>query len=157
MMKRWVRVVLTALPGAAAAAIWLWCCRTPEMRSIPAGTEAERLAFLASCGMEGILAGTQHVTVPGEDAAFARYAALQKIQRLPLAAHTGEQGTVYTYAVADSSLRVELLCAGDVLIGAQMYLPEEAQGMPLSSRIRFSAAGQCSVSSATGYSADGWP
>ena len=130
-MKKWGKAGLAVLPGALCLVAWLWLSRPPETRQIPAGTEDERLAFLSTCGMEGALLSEQHVTVPGEDAAFTRYIALQRLQSLPLGAHTGEQGTVYTYSIAGSSLRAELLCADGLLIGAQMYLPEDGSMLPL--------------------------
>ena len=130
-MQRWMKAGLAVLPGALCLGIWLWMSRPPEPKMIPAGTEDERLAFLNSLGIEGMLLSEQRVTVPGEDAVFADFAALQRLQMLPLAAHTGEAGTVYTYRIAGSSFRAELLCADGLLIGAQLYLPEEAQGMPL--------------------------
>ncbi|MBR3631237.1 MAG: DUF4830 domain-containing protein [Oscillospiraceae bacterium] len=130
-MNRWGKAGLALLPGAVCLAVWLWLSRPPEPRQIPAATEDERLAFLSSHGLEGTLLSEQHVTVPGEDAVFADYLALQRLQALPLTAYTGRQGTVYTYSVAGSSFRAELLCAEGMLIGAQLYLPEEAKGMPL--------------------------
>lgn len=131
-MRKPVKMLLAVLPAVIGAGVFILCSRPEPMREIPAGTEDERLAFLRSCGIEGELLSEQRVTVPGEDAVFADYAALQRMQRLPLAAHIGEAAAVYTYSIAGSSLRAELLCAGDQLIGAQLYLPEEAQGMPLS-------------------------
>ncbi|MCR4644256.1 MAG: DUF4830 domain-containing protein [Oscillospiraceae bacterium] len=131
-MKKLAKAGLAVLPAAVFAAVFILCSRPEQRPDIPAKTEDERLAYLASCGIEGELLSEHLVTVPGEDAVFADYLALQELQKLPLAAHTGEAATVYTYRIAGSSLRAELLCAGDVLIGAQLYLPEEAQGMPLS-------------------------
>ena len=134
-MKRPLKVLLAVLPAVVGAGVLFLCSRPETMREIPAGTEDERLAFLSSCGIAGELLSEQHVTVPGEDGAFADYAALQRVQRLPLASHTGEAAAVYTYGIAGSSLRAELLCAGDRLIGAQLYLPEEARAMPLGSAL----------------------
>ena len=130
-MNRWGKAGLAVLPGLLFLGIWFWAGKPPETKQIPAGTEDERLAFLASCGITGQLLSEQHITVPGEDAIFADYIALQRLQQLPLAAHTGEAGTVYTYIIDSSSLRAELLCTDTLLIGAQLYLPEEGQGMPL--------------------------
>lgn len=130
-MKKWIRVGLIVLPAALCAVAFAVCSRPPAPREIPAGTETERLAFLASCGMEGELVSTVRITVPQADGIFADYAAMQRIQQLPLTAHIGEPAAVYTYTLHGSSLRAELLCAGDVLIGAQLYLPEEAGIMPI--------------------------
>lgn len=130
-MKKWIRAVLIVLPAAVCAGAFALRGRPPEPREIPAGTEEERLAFLASCGREGEIIATQRITVPAEDGIFADYAALQRLQQLPLAAHIGEQATVYTYALRGSSLRAELICAGDVLVGAQLYFPEDPGMLPL--------------------------
>ena len=130
-MNRWGKAGLAVLPGILFLGIWFWVSRPPEARQIPAGSEDERLALLASCGIGGVLISEQHITVPDEDAVFADYIALQRVQQLPLTAHTGEAGTVYTYSIAGSSLRAELLCTDTLLIGAQLYLPEEAKMLPL--------------------------
>lgn len=133
-MKKAVKALVFAIPAAACAVILLTHARKPEPLTIPAATETQRSAFLHSCGWDASLLDVQNVIVPVEDSVYTDYAALQRVQNLPLHRFAGERATLYTYTLRDSSLCAELLTADGVLIGAQCYLPEQPQPLPIGRR-----------------------
>ena len=130
-MKKAVKAILLVIPAAACTVALLFHARKPEPLTIPAATETERTAFLRSCGWDASLFATQTVIVPDEDAVYTDYAALQRVQNLPLDRFAGKRAVLYTYTLRDSSLCAELLTADGVLIGAQCYLPEQPQPLPV--------------------------
>ncbi len=130
-MKKAVKAVLLTVPVLFCAGALLLHSQRPEPLTIPAATETERTAFLRSCGWDASLFATQTVIVPGEDTIYHDYAALQRVQNLPLDRFTGERAMLYTYTLRDSSLCAELLIADGELIGAQCYLPEQPQPLPV--------------------------
>ena len=87
--------------------------------------------FLWLLGWDASLFATQTVIVPDEDAVYTDYASLQRVQNLPLDRFAGKRAVLYTYTLRDSSLCAELLIADGVIIGAQCYLPEQPQPLPV--------------------------
>lgn len=125
-MKKYAKYTLLLMPAVLCASALIFHNRENpvEMRSIPAATEEERLAFLRSEGWEGALVSSQTVTIPAEDSVFAEYADLQRKNLLPLENYTGTQGILYVYSLRNTELHAELLTADGMLIGAQCYDPE---------------------------------
>lgn len=130
-MKKAVKAILLTVPILLCAGLLLFRSKKAEPLTIPAATETERIAFLRSCGWDASLFSSQTVIVPDEDDTYADYMALQHIQNLPLTRFTGERAVLYTYTLQGSSLCAELLTADGVLIGAQCYLPEQPQPLPV--------------------------
>ncbi len=127
-MKHKMTLLLAVLPLLLCAGLLLL---RPEQEEagIPAADEAVRLAWLESQGLSCEPVSSAGVTIPLHmDGTYASYAALQQALGLPLAAHSGESGMLYTYYVkgSDPPLYAELLTADGILIGAQCYFPHDS-------------------------------
>lgn len=124
-MKRSMICLLAAVPLVILAVCW-FSHPVPAKADIPAGSEAERLAWLASQGLSCVPVAEAPVTIPADVRSVpADYAALQETLGLPFASHAGEDGMLYTYYTegSDPPFYAELLTADGVLVGAQGYHP----------------------------------
>ena len=124
------------LTAAAAAAFTLLLtlllvlpgCQKQDAAPIPAGTDADRLAYLTGLGwtVEETPVETLDLLLPEKlKDDWANYAALQKEQDLPFADFAGQTVRRYTYTVTNypgipEGVQANLFVCGDQLIGGDI-------------------------------------
>ena len=103
-------------------------CRSRESAPIPAGTEEQRLAYLAQLGwaVEETPVETLDLLLPEKlSGEWADYAKLQKEQGLPFSDFAGQTVRRYTYTVTnypgiETGVQANLFICGDQLIGGDI-------------------------------------
>lgn len=132
---KWYGLAALCIGAGALLLIRGGLAKGSPMEEIAAATEGERLEYLCTKGMQGTLLRVQPVRIPAENTGvYTVYWELQKSQQLPLSEYAGQQGTLYTYEIADKGLYAELLTVGGVLAGAQCYAPEEGVTLDMEGR-----------------------
>lgn len=128
LRKRALLAAIAVLVLSVSAALLLPGCRSKEEQPIPAGTEEQRLTYLADLGwaVNATPVETLDLQLPQpltED--WAEYAQLQKEQGLPFSDYSGQSVRRYTYTVTnypgvEKGVQVNLYVCGDHLIGGDI-------------------------------------
>lgn len=126
--KRALLAAIAVLVLSVSAALLLPGCRGKEEQPIPAGTEEQRLTYLADLGwaVNAAPVETLDLQLPQpltED--WVAYAQLQKEQDLPFSDYSGQSVRRYTYTVTnypgvEKGVQVNLYVCGDQLIGGDI-------------------------------------
>lgn len=128
--NRFVRLIvsLAAVGAAGTAAV------SAMNQGIRAENAADAAEYLASCGLNVLLASEKEVTIPTAfGAVYERYNALQRAQGFDLSAHRGHAAVSYTFTVVgktDTEAHV-LVCDGKIVAGdvASTRLDGEMTGL----------------------------